>query len=46
LKKSDQVVNDLNVDIKDGMKATASEKKNTDTAQKETESPVSVNVTN
>ncbi len=46
LKKGDQVVNDLNVDIKDGMKATASEKKNTDTAQKETESPVSVNVTN
>ena len=46
LKKGDQVVNDLNVDIKDGMKATATEKKNTDTAQKETESPVSVNVTN
>lgn len=45
LKKGDQVVNDLNVDIKDGMKATAAEKKNTDTEQKETDSPVSISVT-
>lgn len=45
LKKGDQVVNDLNVDIKDGMKATAVEKQNTDTVQKETGSPVSISVT-